>query len=41
MVSVSAVQSIFSAALYRYACLRQVPPAFDAKLVKSIWIVKT
>jgi len=38
---VSAVQGIFNAALYLYACFRQVPPAFDADLVKSIWTAKT
>jgi len=37
----SAVQGIFNAALYRYACFQQVPPAFDADLVKSIWTAKT
>ena len=40
-VMMSAVQGIFNAALYRYACFQQVPPAFDADLVKSIWSAKT
>jgi hypothetical protein len=40
-VMMSAVQGIFNAALYRYACFQQVPPAFDADLVKSIWTAKT
>ena len=40
-VMMSAVQGIFNAALYRYACFQQVPPAFDANLVKSIWTAKT
>jgi hypothetical protein len=40
-VIMSAVQGIFNAALYRYACFQQVPPAFDADLVKSIWTAKT
>lgn len=40
-VVMSAVQGIFNAALYRYACFKQVPPAFDADLVKSIWTVKS
>ena len=39
-VIMSAVQGIFNAALYRYACFQQVPPAFDAELVKSIWTAK-
>ena len=40
-VMMSAVQGIFNAALYRYACFQQVPQAFDADLVKSIWTAKT
>src|SRR5499427_1891884 len=40
-VMMSAVQGIFNAALYRYACFKQVPPAFDADLVKSAWAAKT
>jgi Family of unknown function (DUF6159) len=39
-VMMSAVQGIFNAALYRYACFKQVPAAFDANLVKSIWTAK-
>jgi len=37
----SAVQGIFNAALYRYACFKQVPPAFDAALVTSAWTPKS
>ena len=40
-VMMSAVQGIFNAALYRYACFKQVPAAFDASLVKSIWTPKS
>src|SRR5689334_14195629 len=40
-VFMSAVQGIFNAALYRYACFKQVPAAFDADLVKSAWTAKT
>ena len=40
-VMMSAVQGIFNAALYRYACFKQVPPAFDADLVRSVWTAKT
>jgi hypothetical protein len=40
-VMMSAVQGIFNAALYRYACFKQVPPAFDANLVKSVWTAKS
>lgn len=40
-VMMSAVQGIFNAALYRYACFKQVPPAFDANLVTSAWTPKT
>ena len=39
-VMMSAVQGIFNAALYRYACFKQVPPAFDAALVTSAWTPK-
>ena len=39
-VMMSAVQGIFNAALYRYACFKQVPPAFDAELVTSAWAPK-
>jgi hypothetical protein len=40
-VMMSAVQGIFNAALYRYACFKQVPPAFDAALVTSAWTPKS
>jgi hypothetical protein len=40
-VIMSAVQGIFNAALYRYACFKQVPPAFDAQLVTSAWRPKS
>lgn len=40
-VMMSGVQGIFNAALYRYACFKQVPAAFDADLVKSAWAAKT
>lgn len=40
-VLMSAVQGIFNAALYRYACFKQVPAAFDAELVKSVWTPKS
>ena len=40
-VIMSAVQGIFNAALYRYACFKQVPPAFDAELVTSAWTPKS
>jgi len=40
-VMMSAVQGIFNAALYRYACFKQVPAAFDANLVKSAWTPKS
>jgi hypothetical protein len=39
-VMMSAVQGIFNAVLYRYACFKQVPAAFDADLIKSAWTVK-
>lgn len=39
-VFMSAVQGIFNAALYRYACFKQVPPAFDHDLVASAWAPK-
>jgi len=39
-VMMSAVQGIFNAALYRYACFKQVPPAFDAQLVTTAWTPK-
>jgi hypothetical protein len=40
-VIMSAVQGIFNAALYRYACFKQAPAAFDADLVKSAWTPKS
>jgi hypothetical protein len=40
-VMMSAVQGIFNAALYRYACFKQVPPAFNAELVTSAWTPKS
>jgi len=36
----SAVQGIFNAALYRYACFKQVPPAFDGELITAAWTPK-
>jgi len=36
----SAVQGIFNAALYRYACFKQVPPAFSGDLITSAWTPK-
>jgi len=36
----SAVQGIFNAALYRYACFKQVPPAFDGDLITAAWTPK-
>jgi hypothetical protein len=40
-VVMSAVQGVFNAALYRYACFKQVPPAFDHDLVASAWAPKS
>jgi len=40
-VFMSAVQGVFNAALYRYACFKQVPPAFDHDLVASAWAPKS
>lgn len=40
-VMMSAVQGVFNAALYRYACFKQVPPAFDHDLVASAWAPKS
>jgi len=40
-VMMSAVQGIFNAALYRYACFKQVPPAFDHDLIASAWAPKS
>ena len=37
----SAIQGIFNAALYRYACFKQVPPAFSPDLITSAWTPKT
>ena len=37
----SAVQGVFNAALYRYACFKQVPPAFSQDLIASAWSPKT
>src|SRR5256885_575840 len=36
-VFMSAVGGIFNAALYRYACFKQVPPAFSEELIVSAW----
>jgi hypothetical protein len=36
----SAVQGIFHTALYRYACFKQVPPAFSPELITSAWAPK-
>lgn len=40
-VFMSAVQGVFNAALYRYACFKQVPPAFDHNLVAAAWAPKS
>src|SRR6266403_448131 len=40
-VFMSAVGGIFNAALYRYACFKQVPPAFDHDLIASAWAPKS
>ena len=40
-VMMSAVQGIFNAALYRYACFKQVPPAFSHDLIASAWAPKS
>ncbi len=37
----SAVQGIFNAALYRYACFKQVPAAFSPELITSAWAPKS
>ena len=37
----SAVQGIFNTALYRYACFKQVPPAFSAELITNAWSPKS
>ena len=39
-VFMSAVQGVFNAALYRYACFKQVPPAFSQELIASAWAPK-
>jgi Family of unknown function (DUF6159) len=39
-VFMSAVGGIFNAALYRYACFKQVPPAFSQDLIASAWAPK-
>src|SRR5262249_47135823 len=36
----SAIQGIFNAALYRYACFKQVPPAFSGDLITQAWTPK-
>jgi hypothetical protein len=36
----SAVQGIFNAALYRYACFKQVPSAFTPELISGAWTPK-
>ncbi len=40
-VFMSAVGGIFNAALYRYACFKQVPPAFSQELITSAWAPKS
>jgi hypothetical protein len=40
-VFMSAVGGVFNAALYRYACFKQVPPAFDHDLIASAWAPKS
>jgi hypothetical protein len=37
----SAVQGIFNAALYRYACDQQVPPGFSKELFQNAWTERT
>lgn len=37
----SAVQGIFNTALYRYACFKQVPPAFSPELITQAWSPKS
>jgi hypothetical protein len=37
----SAMQGIFNAALYRFACFKQVPPAFTPQLVSGAWTPKS
>jgi len=40
-VFMSAVQGVFNAALYRYACFKQVPPAFSQDLIAGAWAPKS
>jgi len=40
-VFMSAVGGIFNAALYRYACFKQVAPAFSPELIASAWAPKS
>lgn len=40
-VFMSAVGGIFNAALYRYACFKQAPPAFSQDLIASAWAPKS
>jgi hypothetical protein len=40
-VFMSAVGGIFNAALYRYACFKQVAPAFSEELIASAWAPKS
>jgi hypothetical protein len=40
-VFMSAVGGVFNAALYRYACFKQVPPAFSHELIASAWAPKS
>jgi hypothetical protein len=40
-VFMSAVGGIFNAALYRYACFKQVAPAFSGDLIASAWAPKS
>jgi len=40
-VFMSAVGGIFNAALYRYACFKQVPAAFSEELIASAWAPKS
>jgi hypothetical protein len=40
-VTSSAAQGIFNAALYRYACFKQVPPAFSPELITAAWAPKS
>jgi hypothetical protein len=40
-VFMSAVGGVFNAALYRYACFKQVPSAFDHDLIASAWAPKS